>query len=92
MPNDAPNQNQSAQTENPPETKKPTWELFQCYGTVEGACLERCGCGEHDVRLYRDDNIVHWRGKHWLAICAFKAAESELNNSVKETCTTQPVK
>ena len=34
-----------------------------------------CGCGEEDVRLYRD-HAVHFQGKHWRLSCAFKAART----------------
>jgi len=32
-----------------------------------------CGCGEHDINLYRA-TAIHWEGKHWKTLCAFHEA------------------
>lgn len=30
--------------------------------------LPPCGCGEHDVRPYRDESY-HYKGQHWRSYC-----------------------
>ena len=39
-------------------------------------CLQPCGCGKCDVRLYRDV-AVHFRGKHWRIECLAVALMEE---------------
>jgi hypothetical protein len=46
-------------------------ETCTCYED-EGMTSANCACGCGTIRLYRDDP-VHWRGKHWHAICGVKA-------------------
>lgn len=36
-----------------------------------------CGRGDDNARSYRDE-VVHWRGSHWRAGCAFEAARAEV--------------
>ena len=37
----------------------------------------RCGCGTHLVTKY-SGIIIHWRGYHWIPICAFDKISQEI--------------
>ncbi len=52
------------------------WCYCNCISTSDPDDLTptvECGCGENHCRLYRD-TVIHWRDKHWLLECAFRAA------------------
>jgi len=64
---------------------KKEWEWCNCiwlgdepHPEISGAGSVACGCGENDceINCYRQTPI-HWRGKHWKVICAFKRALAE---------------
>jgi hypothetical protein len=46
------------------------YQLCDCYALGKQPL---CGCGKHNVRMYRD-HVIHWLGYHWEIECAFKHA------------------
>lgn len=58
--------------------EKHEWEHCICSWSGSEGAERPCGCGEEEVRLYRD-TVVHWQDKHWRIGCAFKAAVAHLS-------------
>lgn len=54
-----------------------TYEMCDCYTLGEQPI---CGCGKHELRLYREE-VIHWLGQHWAVKCAFENAIDGLSRA-----------
>tara|TARA_Y100000310_G_scaffold289587_1_gene316092 strand:+ start:94 stop:408 length:315 start_codon:yes stop_codon:yes gene_type:complete len=67
-----------------------TFERCNCYGTISLYELEtspKCGCGKDgcNCRLYRDQDVIHFRNEHWHSSCALEVVLKERLNLSDET-------
>lgn len=67
-------------------TSTAVWEWCECdwldgdHPEIDGSGDVACGCGSPECVQNRfKRGMLHWEGKHWTPLCAFKEAIGRLN-------------